>query len=434
MMASQPSKMAVATSEHSARVGAGESIMDSSIWVATMTGLPCRRHSSIISFWTMGTSSGGISTPKSPRATMIPSQTSTIARSCSGSTACGFSSFARSLAFDRPLMRSRSSSMSSGRCTNESAIQSTVTPWKPSIRNSRSSMSFGVIAEHGTTVSGRLKPFRDDSAASFFTTVSTKPTPVPVTSTRSLPSSIKIASPTVNAESTSGCGRLTRLSSPTASVSRSKRYAWPSVRCTLGTSSPNIPTRCFGPWRSARMPMGWSYFCSMSRTMRDASSLSSAPWLRFMRNTSVPARNSFSIISGDADAGPSVDTCLTPLRKRADATAGATASGASVAALSGGSAARSCRSAAARATSSVTATHDKDIRDILDVLLRAVGRCDRAKARVLALFNRCCVAVPKFLMLCERGVIKGARKQVCRWSELRTDTHSPNKSHCDTCD
>ncbi len=40
MTASEPSRMALATSEASARVGRGNSIMDSSIWVAVMTGRP----------------------------------------------------------------------------------------------------------------------------------------------------------------------------------------------------------------------------------------------------------------------------------------------------------------------------------------------------------------------------------------------------------
>ena len=40
--ASAPSKMAVATSDTSARVGTGLVIIDSSIWVATTTGLPAR--------------------------------------------------------------------------------------------------------------------------------------------------------------------------------------------------------------------------------------------------------------------------------------------------------------------------------------------------------------------------------------------------------
>src|ERR1700704_6493056 len=43
MMASAPSKIAIETSDTSARVGTGLVIMDSSIWVATTTGLPARR-------------------------------------------------------------------------------------------------------------------------------------------------------------------------------------------------------------------------------------------------------------------------------------------------------------------------------------------------------------------------------------------------------
>ena len=60
----------MATSEASARVGRGAEIIDSSIWVATITGLAQRRAAVTIRFWTSGTSSSGSSTPRSPRATM----------------------------------------------------------------------------------------------------------------------------------------------------------------------------------------------------------------------------------------------------------------------------------------------------------------------------------------------------------------------------
>merc|ERR1712060_799207 len=75
MTASVPSSTALATSEHSARVGRGLTIIDSSICVAVMTGLPAMLASRIIIFWARKTFSGGISIPKSPRATMIPSVT-----------------------------------------------------------------------------------------------------------------------------------------------------------------------------------------------------------------------------------------------------------------------------------------------------------------------------------------------------------------------
>ncbi len=72
-MASVPSRMALATSVASARVGRGLLTMDWSIWVAVMTGFPSRRPWSMMRFWTLGTLSSGISTPRSPRATMTPS-------------------------------------------------------------------------------------------------------------------------------------------------------------------------------------------------------------------------------------------------------------------------------------------------------------------------------------------------------------------------
>ena len=74
MTASVPSRMALATSDASARVGRGLEIMDSSIWVAVITRSPRRLAASMICFWSIGTVSGLISTPRSPRATITPSQ------------------------------------------------------------------------------------------------------------------------------------------------------------------------------------------------------------------------------------------------------------------------------------------------------------------------------------------------------------------------
>ena len=76
--ASAPSSRAFATSLASALVGLGFFIMDSSIWVATMTGLPLLLQASMIFFCSSGTSHGGISMPRSPLATMMPSLASII--------------------------------------------------------------------------------------------------------------------------------------------------------------------------------------------------------------------------------------------------------------------------------------------------------------------------------------------------------------------
>ena len=90
--ASVPSQTAFATSDASARVGSGSSIIDSSIWVAVMTGMPRRFALRMIVFWIGGTSSVAISTPRSPRATITPSLAARI--SSRWSIACGFSSLA----------------------------------------------------------------------------------------------------------------------------------------------------------------------------------------------------------------------------------------------------------------------------------------------------------------------------------------------------
>jgi hypothetical protein len=80
--ASVPSKMALATSVTSARVGRVECTIDSSIWVAVIEGLPARPASCSSRFWTSGTSSMGSSMPRSPRATMMPSAAAMISSAC----------------------------------------------------------------------------------------------------------------------------------------------------------------------------------------------------------------------------------------------------------------------------------------------------------------------------------------------------------------
>jgi hypothetical protein len=60
MTQSLPSRTALATSEHSARVGRGFVIMDSSICVAVTTGLPAKLASRIIIFCAKKTLEEGI--------------------------------------------------------------------------------------------------------------------------------------------------------------------------------------------------------------------------------------------------------------------------------------------------------------------------------------------------------------------------------------
>jgi hypothetical protein len=69
MTQSVPSSTALATSVASARVGRGLLLIDSSICVAVMTGLPAWLHCWIIIFCARKIFSVGISIPRSPRAT-----------------------------------------------------------------------------------------------------------------------------------------------------------------------------------------------------------------------------------------------------------------------------------------------------------------------------------------------------------------------------
>ncbi len=64
----------MATSKTSARVGIWLSTIDIIIWVAVMTTQFMLRARWIRCFWTPGSSASPISTPRSPRATMIASE------------------------------------------------------------------------------------------------------------------------------------------------------------------------------------------------------------------------------------------------------------------------------------------------------------------------------------------------------------------------
>ena len=151
--ASAPSSTALATSDASARVGREFSIIDSSIWVATITGLAFSRAIWMARFCTSGTSSSGSSTPRSPRATMTASKASTMASRLS--IASGFSSLAIT-GTRRPTrsITSCTSSTSAGERTNDSATRST--PRRSA--NSRSSMSFSDSAGAETFMPGSDMP------------------------------------------------------------------------------------------------------------------------------------------------------------------------------------------------------------------------------------------------------------------------------------
>mmetsp|Transcript_29468 Transcript_29468/g.57724 ORF Transcript_29468/g.57724 Transcript_29468/m.57724 type:complete len:221 (+) Transcript_29468:1075-1737(+) len=219
--------------------------MLSSIWVATITGLATLRHLRTRRFWIGGTALTGNSTPRSPRATIMPSEAARI--SSKASTAAGFSILDRIAA--RPCESSRASATSSARWTKDRASQSTPRPQT----NSRSSRSFSDSAASGRTTSGTFTPLRLEIVPPVVTTQLAKSEPQLSTFRRILPSFTNRFAPSSNAAKISGCGKHTRFTSPSVG-SRSSRNLAPSTN----SSSPlaNTPTRSLGPWRSAKMAIG----------------------------------------------------------------------------------------------------------------------------------------------------------------------------------
>ena len=165
--ASVPSRIAFATSVTSARVGRDDVTIESSICVAVIAGraqAPARASSF---FCAIGTSSIGSSIPRSPRATMMQSETWRI--SAARSTACGFSI----LAMSGTRVCSRTWVTSSGRRTNESATMST--PMRaPASRCARSSCG----TDGSAAVSpGMFTPWRDATVPPISTSASSSCSP-----------------------------------------------------------------------------------------------------------------------------------------------------------------------------------------------------------------------------------------------------------------
>ena len=160
--------------------------------MATITGFAQRRDSSTARFCTSGTCSSGSSTPRSPRATMTPSNASII--SSSASTACGFSTLAitgRNL--PSSFMISCTRTMSDALRTKDSAMMSA-----PSlIAQRRSSSSFSERAGTFTATPGRLIPLLLLTGPGTSTTVVTVVAVTSVARNPTLPSSISSWSPTL---------------------------------------------------------------------------------------------------------------------------------------------------------------------------------------------------------------------------------------------
>ena len=190
--ASAPSMIELATSLTSARVGVRLSIMVSIIWVAIITGIRASLALRTNSFWRSGTSCAGVSTAKSPRATMSPWQLAMISSILANASGFSILAMIGISSVVCALMSFLRSSISLAWRTKERAIQST----SCSMAKMASLISFSVRAGREMLVLGRFTPFLDLSTppcSTLATTVSFSL--VDTTSKISLPSSKSTLSP-----------------------------------------------------------------------------------------------------------------------------------------------------------------------------------------------------------------------------------------------
>src|SRR5664279_6508429 len=149
-----------------------------------------KRARAIARFCTIGTCSSGISTPRSPRAIMKPSNASTI--SSRWSTACGFSILAMTgTRVPSSSMILATAAKSSADRTNDKAIRSA--PIRRPQR--RSSTSLSLIAGTDNAAPGTLMPLWSEIVPPSITMVTTRGPSTATTSRQTRPSSMRICKP-----------------------------------------------------------------------------------------------------------------------------------------------------------------------------------------------------------------------------------------------
>mmetsp|Transcript_74852 Transcript_74852/g.231249 ORF Transcript_74852/g.231249 Transcript_74852/m.231249 type:complete len:237 (-) Transcript_74852:175-885(-) len=195
---SVPSRTALATSLASARVGRGEPVMDSSICVAVMTNFPAKLQRPIMTFCAMNTCSGGISMPKSPLATMIPSLAAKISSKFLNPSP--FSIFAINRGGSWPSLQCSLSISLTPRTLSASWTKDRATKSRPwGMANSRRScLSFSCRSGKSTRTPGMLQFFRSPISASLSTLPRMKPSlasSTEVTSMLRVPSPMRMAWP-----------------------------------------------------------------------------------------------------------------------------------------------------------------------------------------------------------------------------------------------
>ena len=193
MTASVPSSTALATSKTSARVGIELLIMDSIIWVAVMTRRSILRALEMSDFWIPISCASPTSTPRSPRATIMPDAArSMLLRVSSSATTSARSILAMIAGFSRCCAsNSLVWVISPALETNDTATKS----GRTSARLLMSVRSLAVRAGAASPPPRRLMPLREPSLPPTTTVQSTALVSTSSTRRRMRPSSSNRMSP-----------------------------------------------------------------------------------------------------------------------------------------------------------------------------------------------------------------------------------------------
>ena len=319
--ASVPSKIALATSVASARVGRGLRIIESSICVAVMTGFRCSWHAAMMRFCASGISSTGRRTPRSPRATMMPSATRAMPAALASPSSSSI--FAITCMRDpRSKRRVRTSITSSGRRTNEAATKS----MSILAAKARCSASRSVTAGSFVGTPGTLTFLWLPSSPPERTTQRARPPSTAVTSRSMRPSAISRCRP--GRSMPASPDQLTVTSSAVQGTASPVTVTVRPVSSITEPPPATGPVRISGPLMSTRRATGIPVARLASRSRpASASWYSSLPWAMLNRATFMPAA-SRALSTGTSEAvGPRVQTIFVFLNVMARAPPGRGSSG-----------------------------------------------------------------------------------------------------------
>ncbi len=245
--ASVPSNTALATSLTSARVGAGAAIIDSSICVAVMTGVPTLTQWRMMCFCRCGTSSSGQSMPRSPRATITASAASVIAASSPSADAVSILATMPARSADDLAQRQRRRRPGARTTARRTRRRPPRRP-RPARGPARSGRTSAAARTTGARRGGPACARRSRPRHS------TRPSSIARTRIVMPPSPMTMRSPGSRSVEQRRVVDGRRASAVLGPAPGTRRTGSPASRST--PPSGNYPARIFGPGRSASTPTG----------------------------------------------------------------------------------------------------------------------------------------------------------------------------------